>query len=50
MYFLEDPKNIAHALIEVKPTMMCTVPRFFQKVYAGIHDVVEKVLLPRKNI
>lgn len=36
VYFLEDPKDIAQALIEVKPTMMCAVPRFFQKVYAGV--------------
>lgn len=50
VYFLEDPKNIAHALIEVKPTMMCTVPRFFQKVYAGIHDVVEKSSPTKKKI
>lgn len=50
VYFLEDPKNIAHALIEVKPTMMCTVPRFFQKVYAGIHDVVEKSSTTKKKI
>ncbi|HFK5510085.1 TPA: long-chain fatty acid--CoA ligase [Elizabethkingia anophelis] len=50
VYFLEDPKNIAHALIEVRPTMMCTVPRFFQKVYAGIHDVVEKSSPTKKKI
>ncbi|WP_407480494.1 AMP-dependent synthetase/ligase [Elizabethkingia miricola] len=50
VYFLEDPKNIAHALIEVKPTMMCTVPRFFQKVYASIHDVVEKSSPTKKKI
>ena len=50
VYFLEDPKNIAHALTEIKPTMMCTVPRFFQKVYAGIHDVVEKSSPTKKKI
>ncbi|KUJ52608.1 AMP-dependent synthetase/ligase [Chryseobacterium sp. JAH] len=36
VYFLEDPKDIAVTLEEVKPTMMCAVPRFFQKVYAGV--------------
>ena len=36
VYFLEDPKDIVQALVEVKPTMMCAVPRFFQKVYAGV--------------
>ncbi|MEY8759543.1 AMP-dependent synthetase/ligase [Chryseobacterium tongliaoense] len=39
VYFLEDPKNIAKALEEVKPTMMCAVPRFFQKIYAGVNDM-----------
>ncbi|WP_312076822.1 long-chain fatty acid--CoA ligase [Chryseobacterium sp.] len=36
VYFLEDPKSIAKALEEVRPTMMCVVPRFLQKVYAGV--------------
>lgn len=40
--FLENPKLIANALLEVKPTMMCVVPRFYQKIYNGIHDMVEK--------
>lgn len=39
--FLENPKLIANALLEVKPTMMCTVPRFYQKIYNGIHDLVK---------
>lgn len=39
--FLENPKLIANALVEVKPTMMCTVPRFYQKIYNGIHELVK---------
>ena len=42
VYFLEDPKNIAKALEEVKPTMMCAVPRFFQKVYAGVLEKAQE--------
>ena len=38
--FSENPKLIAHALVEVKPTMMCAVPRFYQKIYAGVQDMV----------
>ena len=38
--FLENPKLIASALTEVKPTMMCSVPRFYQKIYAGLHEMV----------
>ncbi|MBK1897462.1 AMP-dependent synthetase/ligase [Chryseobacterium paridis] len=50
VYFLEDPKNIAKALEEVKPTMMCAVPRFFQKIYAGVHDMAEASSSLKKKI
>ncbi|MDR2498513.1 MAG: AMP-binding protein, partial [Tannerellaceae bacterium] len=33
-----DPKMIQQALTEVRPTMMCNVPRFWEKVYAGVED------------
>ncbi len=38
--FLENPKLIAHTLEEVKPSMMCTVPRFYQKIYNGINEII----------
>ncbi|WP_124641834.1 AMP-dependent synthetase/ligase [Amniculibacterium aquaticum] len=38
--FLENPKLIAHALTEVKPSLMCSVPRFYQKIYGGIQEMV----------
>jgi long-chain acyl-CoA synthetase len=50
VYFLEDPKNIAKALEEVKPTMMCAVPRFFQKVYAGVLEKAEEGSSVKKKI
>lgn len=50
VYLLEDPKNIAHVLTEVKPTMMCAVPRFFQKIYAGVNDMVEDSSSTKKKI
>jgi len=34
--FLEDPKEVIEVLPKVKPTVMCTVPRFFEKTYEGI--------------
>ncbi len=34
----ENPKEIAKAVKSVKPTCMCSVPRFWEKVYAGIQD------------
>ncbi|MDH6250445.1 long-chain acyl-CoA synthetase [Chryseobacterium sp. H1D6B] len=50
VYFLEDPKNIAKALVEVKPTMMCAVPRFFQKIYAGVNDMAAESSPLKKKI
>ncbi|WP_175622136.1 AMP-dependent synthetase/ligase [Chryseobacterium schmidteae] len=50
VYFLEDPKSIAKALEEVKPTMMCAVPRFFQKVYAGVLEKAEEGSSLKKKI
>ncbi len=40
--FLENTKLIASTLTEVKPTMMCSVPRFYQKIYAGIQEMVSE--------
>ncbi len=50
VYFLEDPKNISKALEEVKPTTMCAVPRFFQKVYAGVLEKAEEGSSLKKKI
>ena len=38
--FLENTKLIAHTLTEVKPSLMCAVPRFYQKIYAGINEMI----------
>ncbi len=34
--YLENPKAVIETMPEVKPTVMCTVPRFFEKTYEGI--------------
>lgn len=48
--FSENPKLIAHALTEVKPTLMCSVPRFYQKIYAGVQDMVNSGSDTKKKI
>ncbi|MEI6764362.1 MAG: long-chain fatty acid--CoA ligase [Bacteroidota bacterium] len=35
-FFLENPRHVIDVLPIVKPTLMCTVPRFFEKTYEGI--------------
>lgn len=37
---LSDPKKILQALPQVRPTMMCNVPRFWEKVYAGVQEKI----------
>ena len=48
--FLENTKLIANALTEVKPTMMCVVPRFYQKIYAGVNEMVKNGSDTKKKI
>jgi long-chain acyl-CoA synthetase len=50
VYFLENTKLIAHALQEIKPTIMCAVPRFYQKIYAGVHDMLQNSSPVKKKI
>jgi len=38
VYFNRDPKQIAEVMKEVRPTLMCTVPRLYEKIYSGIKD------------
>lgn len=36
-----DPRVITDSIHEVHPNLMCAVPRFWEKVYAGIREKVE---------
>ncbi|MBL4747185.1 MAG: long-chain fatty acid--CoA ligase [Flavobacteriaceae bacterium] len=38
VYFNQNPKEIADVLKEVKPTLMCTVPRIFEKIFSAIQE------------
>lgn len=37
----QDPKMIQSTLPEVRPTLMCSVPRFWEKVYAGVQGKIK---------
>ena len=37
-----DARAIAKTIKEVRPTMMCSVPRFWEKVYAGVQEFIGK--------
>ena len=42
IYFNRDPKKIGQTMKEVKPTIMCTVPRIYEKVYSAIQDKIKE--------
>lgn len=40
VYINSDPHIVQQTLREVRPTCMCSVPRFWEKAYAGIQDKI----------
>ena len=46
----QDPKIIQKTLPEVHPTLMCNVPRFWEKVYAGVHEKINSASPAMKKI
>ena len=36
------PKEIQKTLPEIRPTLMCNVPRFWEKVYGGVQEKIEQ--------
>lgn len=41
-YYLRNPKEVVDAVKVVKPTLMCSVPRFFEKTYEGVNAEIAK--------
>lgn len=46
----QDPKMIQKTLPEVHPTLMCNVPRFWEKVSAGVHEKINSASPAMKKI
>ncbi|OOF60274.1 AMP-dependent synthetase/ligase [Rodentibacter myodis] len=40
--YLEDTNQVRSVLSEIRPTFMCAVPRFYEKIYAAVLDKVQK--------
>ena len=38
--YIEDTNQVRSALAEIRPTLMCAVPRFYEKIYTAILDKV----------
>ncbi|MFC0875107.1 AMP-dependent synthetase/ligase [Saccharicrinis sp. FJH2] len=50
IYFNHDPREIQTTLAEVRPTFMCTVPRFWEKVYGAVTENINNGPAIKKKI
>ena len=48
--YLEDPKEIIGFIGEVRPTVMCAVPRIFEKIYAAAFHKLESASPAKKRL
>ncbi|WP_109077792.1 AMP-dependent synthetase/ligase [Aggregatibacter kilianii] len=48
--YIEDTNQVRSALTEIRPTLMCAVPRFYEKIYAAILDKVQSAPKLRQRI
>ncbi|WP_261816591.1 AMP-dependent synthetase/ligase [Vibrio gallicus] len=46
--YLIDTMQVREALGEVKPTVMCAVPRFYEKIFSAIHEKVSHASFVKK--
>lgn len=44
------PQEILQTLKEVRPTMMCSVPRFWEKVYSGVEEKIRETTGLQKTL
>jgi long-chain acyl-CoA synthetase len=50
IYFLSNPRGVVDAMQAVRPTFMCTVPRFFEKTYNVIFEKIASSSFLKKKI
>ncbi|MCR9572537.1 long-chain fatty acid--CoA ligase [Vibrio alginolyticus] len=46
--YLQDTMQVRDALSQVPPTVMCAVPRFYEKIFSAIHEKVSRAPIHRK--
>ena len=50
VYYLEDTNLVREALAEVRPTLMCAVPRFYEKIFATVHDKADAASFAKRML
>ncbi|WP_245994288.1 AMP-dependent synthetase/ligase [Desulfosoma caldarium] len=48
--YLDDPKLVVEAMGQVRPTVMCTVPRLLEKIYGAVQEKVEAAPPVRRRL
>ncbi|MCK3658580.1 long-chain fatty acid--CoA ligase [Pasteurellaceae bacterium Pebbles2] len=48
--YLEDTNQVRETLTDVRPTLMCAVPRFYEKIYTAVWDKVQKAPFYRRAL
>ena len=48
--YLSDPQAISKALPEVRPTVLCAVPRFYEKIYNGVQSMIQQSSFTKRLI
>lgn len=48
--YLDDPKQVAEAMRQVRPTVMCTVPRLLEKIYGAVQEKIEAAPPARRRL
>lgn len=48
--YIRDPQKVMEVIGEVKPTVMCAVPRLYEKAYAMIHAKVDQAPALRRAL
>ena len=46
--YCEDPKKVSEVLPQVRPTLMCAVPRLYEKAYTKIQERVRSSSAPKR--
>ena len=44
------PQDIQTSIKEIRPTVMCSVPRFWEKVYQGVYEIIESSSGAKKRL
>lgn len=48
--YIEDTNQVRNALTSIRPTLMCAVPRFYEKIYNAVWDKVNHSAIWRRSL